>query len=738
MLSALGFLALAEVVGLAAAPLAALALGRLPGAGLGFAKPLGFLLFAWAVWMLGSIGVGYGTPLVVGVLVALVLAGAAAAVRQRALHESLARREEGRSGPLARRVTAWIAARALPTRDPARAPLWLGAEVVFVVAFVAMAVLVSYSPDVWGTEKPMDMAFVNAVDASGSFPPHDPWMSGEQLNYYYLGHLLMAAVIRVVGTGPAEGYDLSLALLFALSATAVFALAGTVWAAAGRRAAVAAGVVAVVVCLVLGNLAGVREWLEAVSPPAGYDWFAPSRVIAGTINEFPWFSFTAQDLHAHVLAVPFTLLALAFALQVLLRGPRGDAAWRGVAEALAAGLAVGSLYAINSWSYPVAAGILAVAVVAWLCDPRSRGRRGYAVVWLALVVVASVVLVLPFWLEFDPSADGVGLVEERVPFGRFAGQLALIYGVLAWPLVAGFAARLLATRRPWRTAAWAAVGVAFAGSLLALADLTWAGLLFAAAAVALAAVLSRALPAPERFLWLLVAGGIACVALPEVVFVRDAFAGGPFERMNTIFKLGYQAYVLLGIAAALALGWAGTWLPRSAWPVWAGVAAVLLLLGGIYPYAGTYARKDGFAHSPSLDGLRWLADGAPGDVAAISWLRDHAPGEAIVLEAVGEDYSAFGHGRMSTFTGRATVLGWAGHELQWSHDPGRRRDDVRTLYTTPSAAIARPLLARYGVDYVVVGPLERTGYGENGVAKWSRLGRRVFTQAGTEVYRLGT
>ena len=737
MLPALGFLALAEVVGLAAAPLAALALGRLPGAGLGFAKPLGFLLFAWAVWMLGIAGVEYGTPLVAGVLGGLVLLGVAAALRQRALAARLAEREETRSGPVARRVTAWIAARALPARDPARGPLWLGAEVVFLVSFVAMALLVSYSPDVWGTEKPMDMAFVNAVDASSSFPPHDPWMSGEQLNYYYLGHLLMAAVIRVVGTGPTEGYNLSLALLFALSATGVFALAGTVWAAAGRRAAVAAGVVSVVVCLVLGNLAGVREWFEATDPPAGYDWFAPSRVIPGTINEFPWFSFTAQDLHAHVLAVPFTLLALAFALQVLLRGPRGDAAWRGVAEALAAGLAVGALYAINSWSYPVAAGVLAVAVVAWLRDERSRGRRGYAVVWLVLVALASVVVVLPFWLEFDPGAEGLGFVEEREPFGTFAGDLALMYGVLAWPLVAGFAARITAVRRPWRTAAWAAVAVAFAGSLLALADLTWAGLLFAAAGVALAAVLSRALPAPERFLWLLISAGLACVALPEVVYVRDAFEGGPFERMNTVFKLGYQAHLLLGVAAALALGWAGTWLGRRAWPVWAGIAAVLLLLAGVYPYAGTYARKDGFVREPSLDGIRWLAEAAPGDPPAIDWLRENAPGDAVVLEAVGEDYSAFGHGRISTYTGRPAVLGWAGHELQWSHDPGRRRDDVRTLYATPSAAVARPLLARYGIAYVVLGPLERTGYGQVGVAKWSRLGKRVFARAGTEVYELG-
>ena len=56
MLEALGFFALVEVVGLAAAPLAALAFGRLPGAGLGFAKPLGLLLLTWVVWMLASVG----------------------------------------------------------------------------------------------------------------------------------------------------------------------------------------------------------------------------------------------------------------------------------------------------------------------------------------------------------------------------------------------------------------------------------------------------------------------------------------------------------------------------------------------------------------------------------------------------------------------------------------------------------------------------------------------------------
>jgi YYY domain-containing protein len=742
VLQALGFFALVEVVGLAAVPLAALAFGRLPGAGLGLAKPFGLLLVTWAVWMAGSLGVvSYGTGAVLGAAALLGIAGVLAELRRRSLAARLA--EGGRaSGWWARRRADWVAARALPAQDPARRRLWIGSEVVFAVVFFGMALLVAYSPEVWGTEKPMDMAFINATNASTSFPPHDPWMAGEDLNYYYLGHLSMAMVLKVMGSAPDEGYNLAVALIAGLSAVAVFTLGGTLWAAARPRLAgvrggpVAAGVAAVVVCIVLGNLAGVRAWIDAAAPPGDYDWFAPSRVVPGTINEFPWFSFTLQDLHAHVLALPFTVLALTFALQVVLVGPRGDAVWRGVGEALAAGLAVGALYPVNSWSYPVAAGLLVLAIGTWVRSPESAGRRVYAATWLALVLAASVVLLLPFWLSFDPAAKGIGAVDERRSFGAFVGDQALLYGIFAGVISAAFVARVLAARWPLRTFVWSLVAVLFAGSLLATGGLAGPFAIAALLAVALEALVSRRLDAPERFFWLLVAGGLICVLTPELVYVRDAFAGSDLYRMNTVFKLGYQAWLLLAVAAACALPWAGAWLPSRAWPLWATGTAVLLLLGAVYPYAGTYARKDGFRRAPTLDGLAWLRERAPGDPAAIDWLRARTPGSAVVLEAVGEDYSAFGHARISTFTGRATVLGWPGHELQWDHEPGNRQADVNTLYTTTDLVVARQLVSRYGIGYVVFGPLERTTYGDAGLAKWDDLGDRVFERAGTTIWRL--
>jgi uncharacterized membrane protein len=61
---------------------------------------------------------------------------------------------------------------------------------------------------------------------------------------------------------------------------------------------------------------------------------------------------------------------------------------------------------------------------------------------------------------------------------------------------------------------------------------------------------------------------------------------------------------------------------------------------------------------------------------------------------------------------------------------------VQALYTTTDAATALGLIDRYGVDYVVAGPIERTDYGDAGLAKWDTLGRRVFDRDGTTVWAL--
>ena len=188
-----------------AAPLAARAFGRLPGAGLGFAKPLGLLLSpGWCGCSRRSArAVRHARARRAAVLA---LAGGLVA--------------RARAGALApgggrwRRRRGWRA-RGLPADDPfarrlcsarrssSRSPSSAGAARLL-------------SPDVWGTEKPMDMALLNAANASRLFPPHDPWMAGEYAQLLLPRPLLLAALRRHRRRADG-GYNLGLALLVALA-----------------------------------------------------------------------------------------------------------------------------------------------------------------------------------------------------------------------------------------------------------------------------------------------------------------------------------------------------------------------------------------------------------------------------------------------------------------------------------------------------------------------------------------
>src|SRR5215218_2318863 len=149
VVEALLFWLLVEFIGILALPAAGVLFARLPGRGLALARPLGLLLLGYPVWLLANLhAVPYGRTSVYTVLALLTLASAA----------------------------GWmLSGRPLPRGVTLR--LWLGGEALFAACFFGWALMRSFSPEVLATEKPMDMAFVNAVNRSEWFPPHDPWLA---------------------------------------------------------------------------------------------------------------------------------------------------------------------------------------------------------------------------------------------------------------------------------------------------------------------------------------------------------------------------------------------------------------------------------------------------------------------------------------------------------------------------------------------------------------------------------
>ncbi|MCH8950381.1 MAG: hypothetical protein IIB87_08400, partial [Chloroflexi bacterium] len=186
-----------QVVGLAALPLCFILFQRLPDRGYALSKPFALLIAGYIFWILVIIGLPNTTRAIWFVLALLAAASAYVAWRQR---------DE---------LLAFV-----------RNHWWLivTTEALFFLTFITAAFLRSYVPDFGGTEKPMDLMYLNAVTVSVSFPPVDPWLTGESVSYYYFGYLLVSMMTRLSGLATSIGYNLGLAMIVAMAVTAAFGL----------------------------------------------------------------------------------------------------------------------------------------------------------------------------------------------------------------------------------------------------------------------------------------------------------------------------------------------------------------------------------------------------------------------------------------------------------------------------------------------------------------------------------
>ncbi len=786
MLFVLAWYGVLTFIGWASWPLLARLLPGLPSRGYPYARIFGWLLWGWLYWWLG-IG-GLGRP---GASAALVAAGAVLGLSLWAV----------RRGAVRRRLGAWL-------RDRWR--LVLTAEIVFGVAFGLAVGLRAAAPAIVGTEKPMELAFINAILRADGFPPHDPWLAGYAISYYYLGYLLTALLATVTATPGPVAFNLAVGAIFGLAAVAAYGLGYDLLAPRwGRSVARVGGLLTPWLVLVVGNWEGLLEvlylrgplafgrfpgfwrWLDILNlneppttttwPPRFWWWWRASRVLHDTalnaahqevIDEFPSFSFLLGDLHPHVLAIPFGLLAVALAWHLYRRGMPPRPGRRGYLwpPLLLWTLVLGGLSFLNTWDFPLYVGLNAAA---WGLRQRRQGAAWTVVLqstlrWSLVVGLLGVLAYFPFYVGFGSQARGI---LPNVLNPSRGAHLWVMFGPLWVPLVAyGLVQIGRAPRDARRRGLMLALGLT--GLLAALAwVMAWAipllpagdaylglyaapdgptlwraaverqvqrlaGPLFLAilGGIALGLILAN-MPGSSRktrpaqaeiFPWMLVAWGALLVQVPNFLYLWDQFG----TRMNTVFKFYYQAWQLWAVAAAY--GTVALWQQRRR--VLVGLVGVALAAGLVYPVAGVLSRTNGL-HPPdgwSLDGSRWLQRTRPDDWAAAQALAQ-AP-LAPLAEAVGGSYSDFA--RLSTYSGQPAVVGWLGHEGQWRggyEEVGSRPRDMEILYTTQDWETAQAILERYGIRYVALGDLERQAYGAR-PDLWERHLRLWWQQGNTRIY----
>jgi YYY domain-containing protein len=334
-------------MGTAAFPITSRLFPHLADRGYGLAKPAGLLLFGFLYWILvtfrilpnnwGGVAVVFGLVIIAGCLAAW------------------------KSGW--GELNAWY-----------RDNRWfvILVEGTFLLLFAFLAFMRAASPDITGTEKPMELAFINSIMHSSVFPPADPWLSGYAISYYYFGYVIVAGLIRLTGVVSGVGFNLAIALWFSMAGLGIFSVVLNVlarlsvdgkastdprsfsrfsgWAALGP-----------IFLIFMGNWEGLLELLHSLglgsggfwlwldikelteaplqytgwlpSRPGGIWWWRASRVIQDSnliskdpievIDEFPFFSLYLADLHPHVLSIPFVLLAVSLAMELFFRAVEG-------------------------------------------------------------------------------------------------------------------------------------------------------------------------------------------------------------------------------------------------------------------------------------------------------------------------------------------------------------------------------------------------------------------------------
>ncbi len=852
-----------QVIGILALPITTSLFRALPDRGYAFSKTLGLLLLSYGAWLVAMFGIApFGKGLLIFLLLLMGIVYGVLFYRNRQRNTSPTPDDQPQNKP-----SVYV-----PTPVAYLKEHWasiLVYEGLFLAALLFLAWMRGFQPDPWGTERPMDFAFFNAIQRSSLFPPHDPWMAGYSINYYYFGYLMMAVVALLSGIDPSPAFNLSLALIFALTAINIAGLLSNLVTLTYRYKLQAAQpaqhtpspptsergtrfvairsllvVVGTLLVLIAGNQVGalqviigdyrivalddtqliaalqqsigdlsqdeVKEitlpypvrtgdgnfgtltTLERTDRIKDFNWWWASRALwdeqiddrlpegeqavrVYNITEFPFFSFWLGDMHPHVMALPFGLLAMALALTTLARQDRvtfarGKYGW---GDLLLAGLILGSLYTINSWDMPTYTLLLGAALLlVAMRHPKPDGTIAWGALGgqVGVLALTMFVLFIPFYLTFHSFAGAnteplidlpiLGKLSEIVaPLnGSQTGWHAflIIFGLFLIPLTAF--AYLIPAQRLWSPATdylllgltplLVVIGLITDFPLMAMGGL----MLFA-----FARATQRIHTPAEAFVLLVLALGCAITLGTDLIFVRDVFN----SRMNTIFKFYYQVWLLWGSVTAYVMWWLlvrgwqavgeGTGDKGKVSPLRRVVVGLisgvfLLLLGGslVYPAINLYHMNKG-SERKGLDG-ETPRERSPAGEESIRWLREHASQGSVLLEMVpelGGAYNTEGYGGVSASTGIPTVMGWTGHERQWRggqpsvyEQIGPRQADVDRIYSTTDVGQAQNLLNKYNVTHVYIGRLERDAYTAESLAKFAKMGEQVFQKDDVTIYHI--
>jgi YYY domain-containing protein len=672
-------------------------------------------------------------------------------------------------------------------------------EVLFLVALFIWAYIHSFAPDIHGLEKYMDFGFINSILRSDYFPPKDMWFTPLFINYYYFGHYITAFLTKLSGIPSYITFNLMMSTIFAFCLTEGFSIGGNLYTYMKKNLQVSrvklffAGLLTAVLLTFAGNLQilygffgpydtekPVPFWELPFKPlgfPNSYWYPNATRFIYHTIHEFPIYSWTVADLHGHVLDIPFVLLTIAVLLSVFRASdPEEDEElaeeekkkewWMRYPSLvkiskyftyfsvspwflLLLGFLLSIMYMTNAWDGAIYLLLTALVLFSLQWQMYLESNSSYKKDESSLAVISDVrqskkaktradrKWILPFVEKFLASIFLVGIFFVIFSFAYNKNFKPFVsgIGVLCAPKAltdAGKVGPFLFEADHCQHSYW--------WELLVLYGFFY---FFVFVFLIFMTRVKKALRS-DTFVLLLIVLSTFLILIPELIYVKDIYPG--HYRANTMFKLVFQAFMLLSLTSGYIIVrllapadkdagfWRRVFFPKL---VFFPITLVLGVLVLTYPYLAINSYYGNLKNYQGLNGITYLQRSYPSDFAAIMWLSNTVQGQPVVLEAQGDSYTDYG--RVSATTGLPTVLGWTVHEWLWrgTYDiPAPRITDVKNLYETKDLELAKKFIRQYTIQYVFVGALERQKYPALNEAKFGQLGKVVYQNGETRIYKI--
>ncbi len=647
-------------------------------------------------------------------------------------------------------------------------------ELIFAGSFLICAFFVAQSPAIELTEKPMDFMILNSIMLSGISPPPDLWFASTHLNYYYFGHFIMGVLGILSNTAPASTYNLAIIFIFAASATVTYGISYNCIYLFKPKLAYQLSLLPPIAILTLGNQLGILEFIRSLNiyparlanwiaienllpitnkplslfPLDHTWWWRSSRIINTfgpngdnidyTITEFPLFSFLVGDLHAHLISLPFMLM-LFYPVLLLCQSPNN--AFQHTRSGLLKPLSIASFLIaistlINPWNLPVSIILLAVALIYYM-----NKRHPFAILTIfkvtglsALILIVVLAIGGPFIINYESTNSSIAIntvLNTRISHMLLVngtwilGSLVLYYKSFQTiktrlktitkyefiiPFIIALAPLSLWTISVLFSSSWTSIAIIITDKwLISLPMSVLMGmslfLLFNSSKLSLESKINS-------FAHVLFSAGYLMLTLGELFYIVDVFN----NRMNTVFKFHYQAWILLGVAVTIqlicnAIAEHNRTLSKGRFRTFGIVILTALMFSGplYYPVALFANHTWNSVAELSLNGEQFLQAYNLTEYQAISWLREQP--FQVLAEPYGTDYST--HGRLSSFSGHQSVLSWPGHQIQWRGNAPNiieRQTDIDTLYTTNNTNSLTYIIDKYDIGLITTSPLVKSIY----------------------------